>query len=81
MECDSDSPCCSHTYPGQGFRSPGRCSGWELEFRYCGAIPGRGLLLTVKRQIKGKRKLCMREEILEGIASGGKSSSHGSKGY
>ena len=29
-----------------------QCSGWELEFRDCGAIPGQGLLLTVERQIK-----------------------------
>ena len=28
--------------------------GWELEFRDCGAIPGRGLLLTVERQIEGR---------------------------
>ena len=26
---------------------------WKLEFRDCGAIPGRGLLLTADRQIKG----------------------------
>ena len=47
MEWESDSPCHSHTYPGQGSRSPGRCSGWELEFRDFGTIPRRGLLLTV----------------------------------
>ena len=46
MEWKSDSPCCSHTYPGW-------CSGWELEFRDCGAIPGWGLLLTGERQIEG----------------------------
>ena len=34
-------------------RSPGRCSSWELEFRDCGANPGRGLLLTVENQIEG----------------------------
>ena len=27
--------------------------GWELEVRDCGAIPGRGLLLTAERQIEG----------------------------
>ena len=27
--------------------------GWELESRDCGAIPGRGLLLTAERWIKG----------------------------
>ena len=43
----------SHTYPGQGHRSPGRYSGWELEFRDCGAIPGCRLLLTAERWIKG----------------------------
>ena len=26
--------------PGQGHRSPRRCSSWELELRDCGAIPG-----------------------------------------
>ena len=33
--------------------SPGRHSGWKLEFRDCGAIPGRGLLMTVERWIEG----------------------------
>ena len=46
MEWESDRSCCSHTYP----RSH---SGWELEFRDCGAIPGWGLLLTAERQIEG----------------------------
>ena len=53
MEWESDSPCCSHTYPRQGHRSPGRCSSWELEFRDCEAIPGRGLVLTADRWIEG----------------------------
>ena len=53
MEWESDSPCRSHTYPGQGPKSHGRCSGWELEFRDCGAIPGQGLLLTVERWVEG----------------------------
>ena len=53
MEWESDSPCRSHTYPGQGHWSPGKCSGWELENRNCGAIPGRGLLLTAERWIEG----------------------------
>ena len=39
-----------HTH---GHRFPGRCSCWELEFRNCGAIPGRGLLLTAERGIEG----------------------------
>ena len=45
--------CCSHTYPGQGRRSPGSLSGWELEFRDCGAIPGAGLLWTTERRTEG----------------------------
>ena len=53
MEWESDSPCCRHTHPRKGHGSPGRCSGWELEFRDCGAIPGRGLLLTAERWIEG----------------------------
>ena len=53
MEWESDSPCRSHTYPGQGRKSPGRYRGWELRIRDCGPIPGRGLLLTVERRIEG----------------------------
>ena len=34
-----DNPCHSHTYAGQECTSPGRGSGWELEFRDCGAFP------------------------------------------
>ena len=26
---------------------------WEMDFRDCGAIPGRGLLLTAERWIEG----------------------------
>ena len=52
MDLEVDSPCHSHTFLGQGHRSPGRCNCWELEFRDCGAILGQGLLLTVERQIK-----------------------------
>ena len=40
-------------YAWQECGSPGRGSGWELEFSNCGAIPVRGLLLTVERQIEG----------------------------
>ena len=36
----SDSSCHSHTYPGQGRRSPVRQRGWELEFRDCETIRG-----------------------------------------
>jgi len=39
--------------PWTGMQSPGRQSSWELEFRDCGAVPGRGLLLTVERWIEG----------------------------
>ena len=52
MEWESDSPCHSHTYPGQEPWPPGRGSSWELEFGECGVIPGRGLLLTVERRIE-----------------------------
>ena len=48
MLWQSDSPC-----GRQGHRSPGRRSSWQLEFRDCGAIPGRGLLLTAERRIEG----------------------------
>ena len=53
MEWESDSPCHSHTYPGQGHRSSGRHGSWEVEFRNYGAIPGWGLLLTEERWIEG----------------------------
>ena len=57
-----------------GMRSPGRCSGWELEFRDCGAIPGRGLLLSTERD-QGD----VREEIVVGNACGAKPGRHRSK--
>ena len=44
IEWESDSSCHSHTHPRQGGNSPRRHSGWELELRDCGAIPGQGLL-------------------------------------
>ena len=71
MEWESESPCCSHTYPGQGCRSPGRQSSWELEFRVCGAIPGRGLLLTVERWIEGvwRRRLWWEMPVEESWAA------------
>ena len=47
---ESDSPCHSQ---GQGRRSPKWRSSWELECRDCGAIPGRGLLLSAGRRTKG----------------------------
>ena len=71
MEWESDSPCHSHTYPGQGHRSPGRRSRWELEFRDCAAIPGRGLLLTEERQIEGmwRRRLWWEMSVEESPAA------------
>jgi len=54
MKWESDSPCCSHTYAGQERRSPGRGSGWELEFRDWGVILVWGLLLTAERQMEGR---------------------------
>ena len=54
MKSESDSSCCSYTYPGQGCRSPLQgtvARGWS--FRDCGAIPGWGLLLSVERRMEG----------------------------
>ena len=53
MEWESDSPCCSHTYLGQGYRSPRKYSSWELEFRDCGAIPGRGCCWLRRDRLSG----------------------------
>ena len=53
MEWEPGSPSRNHTYPGQWQGSPRRRSGWELEFRDCGAILGQGLLLTVERLVEG----------------------------
>ena len=53
MEWEPDSPCHSHLYLGQACRSQRRHRGWELERRDCGAISGRGLLLTAERQTEG----------------------------
>ena len=50
-----------------GMRSPGRSSGWVLEFRDYGAIPVQVLLLTAGRW------------TVVGNACGGKLGSHGSK--
>ena len=57
--------------PEQGCRSPGRRSNWELEFRDCGAIPERGLLLTAERDGGD-----VREEIVVGNVCGEKPGSH-----
>ena len=43
----------SHTHSGQEHWSSGSGSKWELEFRDCGATPGRGLLLASERRIEG----------------------------
>ena len=51
-----DSPCPNHAYPGEGGRLPGRCSGWELELRDCGASPCEGchcLLRDRLRDVEG----------------------------
>ena len=61
--------------PQTGTQAPRKRSSWELEFRNCGAIPGRGLLLAVKRRDRGD----IREEAVVGNACGGKPGSHGSK--
>ena len=57
--------------PGQGRRSSGRCSSWELEFRDCGARAA----VDYRETDRGDG----REEIVVGNAGGGKSGSHGSK--
>ena len=71
MGRESDSPCHSHTHPRQGGRFPRRRSSWELEFRDRGAIPGRGLLLTVERWIEGKwgRRLWWKMPVEESKAA------------
>ena len=70
-EWASDSPCHSHAYAGQGCTSLERRSSWELEIRDCGVILGRGLLLTVKRWIKGMwgRRLWWEKPVEESQAS------------
>ena len=65
MEWESDSPCRSHTHPGEGHGSPGRYSSWELEFRDCGAIPGQGLPMTAEREIEGMWRRLWREIPVE----------------
>ena len=52
-EWEADSPCCSHTYPGQECRSPRKCRGWELEFRDCGPIPGQGCCWLQRDRLRG----------------------------
>ena len=42
MEWESDSPCHSHMYPGQGHRPPRRHSGWELVHRIVEQSQGEG---------------------------------------
>ena len=74
MEWEADNRYHKHTYTGQGCRSPGRCSSWEMEFRDCGAMPGLGLLLTVEIQMEG-----MWGRRLVGNACREKPGSHGSK--
>ena len=54
-------------------RSPRRHSSLELEFRDCGEIPVRGLLLTAERRDRGD----VREETVVGNVCGGKTGIHG----
>ena len=56
--------------PRMGMLVFGRYSGWELEFRDCGAIPWWGLLLTVERRIEGiwGRRLWWEMPVEEGQA-------------
>ena len=42
----------NQTVLAAAIHTPRWCNGWELEFRDCGAIQGRGLLLTVERWIE-----------------------------
>ena len=56
---------------GDGCRSSGRCSSWELECRDCGARAA----VDYRETDQGDG----REEIVVGNAGGGKSASHGSK--
>ena len=63
-------------YPREGCRSPRSCSSWELECRDCGAIPGRGLLLTAEIDWGD-----VREEIVVGNACGGKPGSLEARQY
>ena len=71
MEWETDSPCRSHMYPGQGRRSPRRCSSWELDHRDCGATPEQMLLLTAEGQTKGTwgRRLWWEKPVEESQAA------------
>ena len=60
----------------QAIHTPDR----DTEFGDCGVIPGRGLLLTVERDIERRRGRRLWWEIpVVGNSCGGKPGSHGSK--
>ena len=61
MEWESDSPWCSQAKPGQGWGSPGRCSGWEVEFGECRAISGREVLWLWRDGLRGCEGDCDRK--------------------
>ena len=59
--------CCIHVHPSLSCVSPGAEGGWVLESGVCRVHPGRGQLLSVKRQSEGTgvrssttRKICRR---------------------
>ena len=52
-EMESDSPCCSHTYPRQGRRSPGRCRGWALKLGIVEQSQGEGFCWLGRDQLRG----------------------------
>ena len=43
----------NQTVLATAIHTPRWCNGWELEFRDCGAIQGRGLLLSAERRMQG----------------------------
>ena len=53
MEWESESPCCSHTYPRQGRRSPGRPSDWELELGTVEQFWGEGCCWLQRDGLRG----------------------------
>ena len=60
--------------PWTGIQVPWKVQCWELEFRDCGAIPGRADVYCGETN-QGD----VREEIVLGDACGGRLGSHGSK--
>ena len=60
--------------PQTGMQVPGRCSGWELEFRDCSNPRARTAVDCGERDPGD-----VREETVVGNSCGGKSGSHGSR--